>query len=122
MTPIEVGKKLVALCKEGKFQDCLKALYSKDIVSIEAAAMPNMPQEMRGIEAVTQKNKWWEDNHEVHSAKVDGPFPHGDRFAVRFTFDVTNKPSKQRMTMDEIPLYNVKDGKVVREEFFYTTG
>ena len=51
---------------------------------------------------------------------MTGPFPNEDRFAVRFTFDVTNKPSGQRMTMDEVGLFTVKNGKIAREEFFYT--
>ena len=38
---------------------------------------------------------------------------------VRFKYDVTNKPSGRRMIMDELALYQVKDGKIVREEFFY---
>lgn len=51
---------------------------------------------------------------------MEGPWPHGDdRFAVRFTYDITNKPSGMRMQMDEIGVFTVADGKVVREEFFY---
>ncbi|HEY0467025.1 MAG TPA: nuclear transport factor 2 family protein, partial [Polyangiaceae bacterium] len=60
--------------------------------------------------------------HEVHSAKVDGPWPNGDRFVVRFGYDVTNKPSGQRLQMEEAGLFTVENGKIVREEFFYTTG
>ncbi len=66
------------------------------------------------------KNQWWSENHELHSTSVEGPWPHGDdRFAVRFAFDITHKPSGMRMKMDEIGLFTVSDGKVVREEFFY---
>jgi ketosteroid isomerase-like protein len=122
MNTMDVGKKLVALCREGKFNECMQQLYAKDIVSVEAGAPPNMEREARGIEAVIAKGKWWEDNHEVHSATTEGPFPHDDRFAVHFVFDVTNKPSAKRIKMDEIALYTVKDGKIVREEFFYTMG
>jgi ketosteroid isomerase-like protein len=50
------------------------------------------------------------------------PYPNDDRFAVRFTYDVTNKGSGQRFTMDEVGLFTVKDGKIVREEFFYSMG
>jgi hypothetical protein len=57
--------------------------------------------------------------HEVHSANVTGPWPHGDRFIVGFQYDVTNKPSGKRMKLDEVGLYTVSKGKIVREEFFY---
>jgi len=36
--------------------------------------------------------------------------------------DVTKKPSGKRMTLDELGLFTVRDGKIVREEFFYTDG
>jgi len=122
MSTMEVGKKLVELCRQGKAAEAIEALFSKDVVSVEPMAMPGMPAEMKGIQAVMGKNKWWGDNHTIHSAEVNGPFPHGDRFAVFFKFDATNKPSGQRMKMEEAALYTVKDGKIVREEFFYTQG
>ena len=51
-----------------------------------------------------------------------GPYPNGDRFAVRFAFDITNKPSGKRMQMDEVGLFTVENGKITREEFFYQVG
>ena len=122
MSALEVGKQLVALCKQGENLQAVKTLYSPDVVSVEASSMPNMPAEMKGMDAILGKNKWWVDNHEVHAATCEGPFPHGDQFIVRFNYDVTNKPSGKRMQMDEAALYTVKDGKIVREEFFYSMG
>jgi ketosteroid isomerase-like protein len=121
MTTLDVGKKLVDLCKQGKNHEAMETLYSPDIVSVEARAMPGLGAEARGREAVVAKGKWWNDNHTVHSASCEGPWPHGDRFIVRFSYDVTNKPSGKRFQMDETALFTVKDGKVVREEFFYVT-
>ena len=122
MNTLEVGKKLVELCQKGENLTAIETLYSPNIVSVEAMDMPGMPAEMRGMEAIVGKNKWWLENHEVHSATCEGPFPHGDRFIVRFTYDVTNKPSQKRMLMDEMALYAVENDKIVREEFFYVTG
>lgn len=122
MTTLEVGKRLVELCREGKNEQAMKELYSPDIVSVEAGAPPGMSAEARGIDAVAAKGAWWAENHIVHSAKVEGPFPHGDRFVVRFTYDITVKATDQRNTMDEAALFTVANGKIVREEFFYTAG
>ena len=121
MTAFEVGQKLVALCKQGKQDEVIATLYSADIVSIEAAAAPGMPAEMRGLDAIKAKGKWWYENHEIHGAKAEGPFPNGDRFIVKFWFDVTQKESGKRITMDEMALYTVVNGKIIREEFFYVT-
>lgn len=122
MTTLEVGNRLVELCKQGKNQEAMETLYSPDIVSVEAAPMAKFPAEVRGLAAVAAKGTWWGENHTVHSATTEGPWPHGDRFAVKFAYDVTNKPSNQRFQMEEIALFTVNNGKIVREEFFYTTG
>jgi ketosteroid isomerase-like protein len=122
MTTLEVGKKLVELCQQGKNQEAMETLYAQDIVSVEAASLPNMPAESRGLSAVFEKGKWWYDNHIIHAATCEGPWPHGDRFIVRFSYDITNKPTNKRFQFDEAGLFTVKNGKVVREEFFYVTG
>ncbi len=119
MTTQEVADKLVRLCSQGQFNEAMKALYSPDIVSIEAGAPPGQDREAKGLDAVLAKAKWWEENHEVHSSNVEGPLVAGPYFAVTFKMDVTFKPKNQRFTMQEIGIYKVADGKIVREEFFY---
>jgi len=120
MTTQEVANKLVTLCREGKFEECLEALYSPDIVSMEAGAPPGQSRESKGIAAVKAKGEWWVNNHEVHSASVEGPLVAGPYFTVKFQFDVTFKPQGRRFNMEEIAIYKVLDGKIVYEEFFYT--
>ena len=122
MSTMEIARKLVELCKQGKNAEALDTLFADDVVSVEAVAMPGGQQETKGLPAVKGKGDWWRENHEVHSASVTGPWPHGDRFVVGFQYDVTNKPSGNRMKMDEVGLYYVRDGKIVREEFFYDMG
>jgi ketosteroid isomerase-like protein len=121
MSAAEIGGQLAAMCREGRNIDAINELYSDDIVSVEAAPMEGMDQTMTGKAAILGKNQWWSENHEVHGAEVTGPYAHGDdRFALRFTYDITNKPSGQRNTMDELAVFTVRDGKIAREEFFYS--
>ena len=117
MSTEEVAKKLVEYCRKGEWMKAIDDLYAKDIISVEAQAMENMPAEMRGIDQVRGKTEWWEKQMEVHSAKVTGPFVARDTFVVQFDVDVTEKASKKRMQMSEVGIYTVKDGKVAREEF-----
>ena len=121
MTTFQIAKKYVELCKTHQNHVALETLFSPDVVSVEAAAMPGSPAEVRGVKAVAEKGKQWMANHEVHSAKVEGPWPHGNRFVVRFSYDVTNKPSGRRFQMEEAALFTVDNDKIVREEFFYST-
>lgn len=37
-----------------------------------------------------------------------------------FNYDITFKPASQRMQLEEVGLSIVKDGKITREEFYYT--
>jgi hypothetical protein len=121
MTTQEVADTLVKFCSEGKFHEAIEALYSPDIVSVEAGAPPGGSREMKGLEAVLAKGEWWGANHDVHSSTVEGPLVAGSHFAVTFKMDVTFKPQDKRFTLEEVALYKVADGKVVYEEFFYNT-
>ncbi|MGH7720547.1 MAG: SnoaL-like domain-containing protein [Gemmatimonadaceae bacterium] len=114
-----VAQELVALCRAGRNKDAIEKLYSPKIVSIESVGNEQMPAEMSGIDAIRGKNDWWEKNNEVHSAEANGPFIGGDQFAVQFVWDATFKPTGKREKMSEMALYTVKDGKIVREQFYY---
>jgi hypothetical protein len=120
MTTMDIGKEVAALCKQGKNQEAIDRFYSSNIESVEPVAMPGMGQTQKGIQAIKGKNQWWVENHLIHGGTVDGPYPHGDRFILRFKYDVTPKHTGNRMTMDETGLYTVQNGKIVKEEFFYS--
>ena len=120
---LDVGRRLVELCRAGKNVEAVDTLYAPNVVSTEVFGDEHMPRRMEGVDAIRRKNQWWLDNHEIHRADVSGPYPHGsDRFAVRFSYDVTNKPSARRMQMDEVAVFTVQNGKIVKEEFFYDMG
>lgn len=119
---VEIGKKLVALCNQGKNLEAIDQLYSPEIVSIEQMGDENMPARMRGIDAIRGKNRWWFENNTIHSASAMGPYPKDDKFIVVFKMDITSKAGPmtgQRMQMEEAAVYTVKDGKIVQEEFYY---
>lgn len=113
----DIAKAFTDLLKSGQHELAAERFNSPDIVSIEA--MDGPMAEVRGTAAVKAKGEWWHANHEMHGGESFGPFVNGNQFAVRFTLDVTAKESGQRMQMEEIGLYTVKDGKIVEERFYY---
>lgn len=122
---LDVGKKLVELCRQGKALEAMNTLYSDDVVSIEAQGNEAMPARMQGLVAIKGKGEWWEKNHEVHRAEAQGPWPHNDRFIVHFSYDATPKiglMAGKMMSIEEAALYTVKDSKIAQEEFFYNMG
>jgi ketosteroid isomerase-like protein len=122
MSTAEVANNLVELCRQGKNLEAVDKLYADGIVSVESASSPGMPAEMKGLEAIRQKNQWWLDNHQVNDAKVNGPYIGDNQFAVEFHYDVTQKASGARFHMQEMALYTVENGKIVREHFYYNMG
>lgn len=121
MTLEDIGKALVAHCNAGTEREGLATLYADDAVSVEANPNPQTGSAVtEGLAGIIGKHDWWDSAMETHSTKATGPFPHGDdRFAVIFEADATDKESGQRFSMQEVGVYTVADGKIVREEFFY---
>lgn len=114
----QLATTFTAMCTEGKFDEAGDRFWSEDVVSREA--MPGDAATAKGLAAVKKKGEWWAANHEVHGMKVEGPYVNGDQFVVRFTMDITPK-GRDRVTMDEVGVYTVKDGKIVDEAFFYAS-
>src|SRR5262249_37763618 len=124
-TTLEVGRKLVDLLRSGKTMEALDTLFSKDVVSVEALESPDFPREMKGLAAVRGKTEWWYANHEIHRGDVQGPYPHGNRFALFFDYDVTAKGGAmagKRMKMSEVALYTVENGNIKCVELLYAVG
>lgn len=121
MSTAEVAKGLVDLCRQRKHMEAINKYYSDGIVSVESSSGPGMPAEMKGIEAIKEKNKRFFDNNELNGEEVNGPFVGENQFAVQYKMDVTQKASGKKVHMEEMALYTVENGKIVREHFYYKT-
>lgn len=112
MNTLEVGQKLVAHSNADRSDLAVDELYAQNIVSIEPA------DSVQGLAAVRDKHTWWNENNEVHRSVAEGPYighqPH--KFVVKFAIDVTPKGA-DRVLFEELGVYTVADGKVVKEEF-----
>jgi hypothetical protein len=121
MTLGEIANELVAGCREDRTRQNLDRLYAPDAVSVEAMYMGG-GRETHGLAGIHGKHDWWEAGFITHGLTVEGPFLHGDdRFSVIFGMDTENKASGERSLGKEVAVYYVKDGKIVREEFFYSS-
>ncbi len=120
MTFLEVANELVAGCREGRERANLQKLYAPDAVSVEAMDMGG-GRETKGVAGINGKHDWWDGAFETHGLTVEGPFVFGEEsFAVIFGMDTTNKATGERSQGREVAVYHVKDGKIVREEFYYS--
>lgn len=122
MDTLAIGKRLVELCQQGENLQAIDELYADDVSNVELIEMPGFSQRTEDKATTRAETAKWIAMHEVHGGEVKGPWPHGDRFAVLFSMDITAKEGPmagQRMQGDEIGLYTVKDGKIVLVEWFY---
>ncbi len=117
-TVADIAKDFTDLLKGGKFDEAGETYWADNVVSLEPFGEGAVT---RGIAAVRIKGENWGHAHEVHGVEVSGPYIHGDQFAVRFRMEITQKATGQRVKMDEIGLYTLKNGKIVEERFFYET-
>jgi hypothetical protein len=121
MTTQEVAGRYIQLEKQGQWMQIQEELYSSDIVSIEPehAAALGLQKLTKGIEAVKAKGKaWGESIEEMHSGYCTEPVTAGNFFTVAMGFEATFK-KMGRIKTDEIAVFEVKDGKIISEQFFF---
>jgi hypothetical protein len=116
--PAEVGADLVAMFNRGEFAAIEEKWWSPKITSVEGVGVA---MAWEGRKAVVAKNKGWMETNAIRSARAEGPFVGASGFAVKFWMDVEEKTSGKRTEMEEVGVYEVKNGKIVREEFMYGT-
>lgn len=118
MTTQEVAKRFYELSLEGKWNQILDELYSPEAVSIEPAHAMGLPS-VNGLENIKEKGKQWAAMiEEVHGGFCKEPQVAANFFTCVMGMDVTMK-GQPRSSMEEIALYEVKNGKIVREQFFF---
>jgi len=117
----QVAHRLVELCRTGQYDQAHQELYAQDAVSIEGDGQ-NGESIARGMDAIREKGKQWADNLvEVHGGSVSDPVIADGWFSVAMGLDATYK-DMGRVAMKEIAVYQVRDGKITHEQFFYNAG
>ncbi|MBO9729971.1 MAG: nuclear transport factor 2 family protein [Chitinophaga sp.] len=118
MTVEQIASRLAELCREEKFDVAQKELYADDAVSIEPYATPEFEKETKGWQALVEKDKKFNSMvEERHGTTVSSPLVAGNVIAFVLTMDLKMK-GKERMTVSELCVYHVKDGKIISEQFF----
>ena len=118
MTTKDIAKRFYELAQQGNWNQIQDELFSKEAKSIEPAHAQGL-QTVAGIDKIREKGKLWETMiQEVHGGYCNEPQVAGNFFTCAMGVDLTMK-GKERSQMDEIALYEIKNGKIVSEQFFY---
>ncbi|GFZ87140.1 nuclear transport factor 2 family protein [Dyella caseinilytica] len=115
-----VAKRLVTLCREGKYEEAQQELYAKDAISLEPQEMADGPLgNVKGLKAILEKgHQFMESVEQIHKNEVSDPVVADGWFSVAMHIDATMK-GRGRTDMREICVYHVKNDRIVQEQFFY---
>jgi limonene-1,2-epoxide hydrolase len=118
MTTQEVAKRLFELTSTNQHEVAYDELFSEDALNIEPAHSQGL-KSVNGLAAIRAKSEAFNAGiEEVHSAYNHEPMVFGPYIFMEMGMDVTMKGAG-RMNMKEMCKYEVKDGKIISEEFFY---
>ncbi|ANI87958.1 hypothetical protein A9P82_00670 [Arachidicoccus ginsenosidimutans] len=118
MTVQQVAARFNELAKEEKWFDIQDELFAENVKSIDPENSPYLGY-AEGKANVRKKGEDWVKRitagHHFHTTE---PVMAGNYFAVGREMDFT-VDGFGRIQINEIMLYEVKDGKIISEQFFY---
>ncbi len=118
MTTQEVATRLHELCLQGQFATAQTEFYAETATSTESN-MQGGRETASGIAAIQEKGaKFQSMIVEMHSSYTTEPKVFGKYIFMEMGMDVTMQ-GMGRMNMVEMCKYEVKEGKIISEEFFY---
>ena len=122
MTTQDVANRYYELANQGKWFEIQDELFADDVKSIEPADAPSRYRYLHSAEGkgnVRKKAEEWVSRVEtLHNLYFTEPVVGGNHFSLAWGVDadVSNLGRKQ---IDEIIVYEVRDGQIVLEQFFY---
>ena len=117
-TTQEIANQFHEWAQKGQWDKIQAELYADEAESIEPPNSPGLVS-VTGLDAIKQKGQQFNEMvEEMHGGYTTAPVVGGRFFSVAMGMDVTYK-GMGRQKMDEVAVYEVKDGKIVKEQFFY---
>ena len=121
ITTQEAANRYCELAKQNKWTEILDELCGQDLMNKEPEHViaRGIQPTTKGLDAIKAKGdanrKMIE---EIHSQHCSAPLVAGNFFTVVLSRDITLK-GKPRMNLEEIAIFELKDGKIISEQFFY---
>lgn len=109
----ELAKRIVDLTVAGN-DEAAFALYADNVESVEM----NMPPST-GIEAIKRKFAMWRGMVSQSSWTARNVWVDGNAIIIEWEGVVTLAASGKVVTMREVAIHEVQNGKIVRERFYY---
>jgi len=117
-TTQEVAVRFNELAQQEKWFDIQDELFADNVRSIDPSNSPYFKYAEGKASVCKKGGDWVKKIREVHGRYTTHPVISGNHFAVGRNVDITVE-GFGRIKIDEIMLYEVKDGQIVLEQFFY---
>jgi quinol monooxygenase YgiN len=115
----EIAQKLADYCRKGDWQGAYSELFAENAVNIEPVASPLSGIETKGLDKLKEKAKGYDAMViKSYGYTVSEPLVAGNGIAFILTMD-NETEGQGRTTMTELCVYEVTDGKIVKEQFYY---
>jgi hypothetical protein len=118
MTTREIATRFNELARQEKWFEIQDELFSENIRSIDPPNSPYLGY-AEGKTSVREKGQEFVKKIlEFHGANTTEPVVGGNHFAVGRELDITLQ-GFGRIQINQVMMYEVKDGAIVSEQFFY---
>jgi len=118
LTTQEVAARFNELASQEKWFEIQDEFFSDDVKSIDPPHSPYLGY-AEGKASVKQKGEAFIKKIEAfHGASTTAPVVGGNHFAVGREMDVTVQ-GFGRIQINQVMLYEVKNGQIISEQFFY---
>jgi hypothetical protein len=115
----EIAKKLTAYCSNGDWQGAYNELFADNAVNIEPIPSPLSGIETKGLDKMKEKAKGYDAMViKSYGYAVTEPLVVGNGIAFILAMD-NEMEGHGRNTVSELCVYEVKDGKIIKEQFYY---
>ncbi len=111
----QIAERLVTLCREQKFIEAYRELFGEEAESVDP--MHSLMPPARGLITLIEREKQFLAKTTIHKIEVSEPLIAGNYFAINIRMDFT-VDDKGRTDLEELCVYHVKSGKIVRQQFF----
>ena len=119
MTTEQVAKRYYELIQQHQYEQIQNELYAPNAISIEPENDSNLPLVVQGIDALRQKEGlFFSQVDEMFGSYMSETVISTFFFSMMTGMDV-KMSGKQRKKKEQICVFEVRNGKIVREQFFY---
>ncbi|MFM9839243.1 MAG: SnoaL-like domain-containing protein [Cyclobacteriaceae bacterium] len=112
-----IANRLVQLVREKKFIEAQQELFSTDAINQEPDKLKD--RSVSGLDSILKKEMRFNASiKEWNSLEVSDPLVADDFFSIQLKMEIILR-NDQKVALNEIGVYEVRNGKIISERFYF---